>query len=133
MYSQIGIASPVYCTGIGKAALSALPHDRLREIVRSIRFTRYTDNTLRDEAGLMAELGAARATGIAYDREEHEVGIRCVAAPVHSEDLSTVAAISVTGPAFRVSEADLDGWSEIVRRTARAIMDDVRVRLGPRG
>ena len=133
MYSQIGIASPVYCTGIGKAALSVLPDDRLREVVRSIRFTRYTDNTLSDEAGLMAELREARATGIAYDREEHEVGIRCVAAPVHTRDMSTVAAISVTGPAFRVSEADLDGWSEIVRQTARAIMDDMLVRLGPRG
>ena len=133
MYSQIGIASPVYCTGIGKAALSALPDDTLRGIVRSIRFTRYTDNTLRDEAGLMAELRAARATGIAYDREEHEVGIRCIAAPVHSRDMSTVAAISVTGPAFRVSEADLDRWAEIVRQTAQAIIDDMRMRLGPRG
>ena len=43
-----------------------------------------------------------------------------------------IAAISVTGPAFRVSEADLEGWAGDVRRTARAIMDDVRVQLGPR-
>ena len=126
-------ASPFYCTGVGQAALSALPEDRLRDIGGSIRFKCYTDNTLADEAGLMADLRTARATGNAYDREEHEVGIRCVAAPVYSEDLSTIAAISVTGPAFRASETDLEGWAGIVRQTAQAIMEDMRVRLGPRG
>jgi IclR family acetate operon transcriptional repressor len=73
-----------------------------------------------------------RASGNAYDREEHELGIRCVAAPIYSPDRSFVAGVSVTGPAYRVSMEALQSWAGLVRETAGAIMDDMGPRLGPR-
>lgn len=132
MHSQIGNASPVYCTGVGKAALSVLPDDRLQSILGRIRFRKFTEHTIQGTAALREEIETIRKTGNAYDREEHEAGIRCVAAPVCSEDRSLVAGISVTGPAYRVSQADLENWAELVRATAAAIMEDMRVRLSPR-
>lgn len=132
MYSQIGNASPAFCTGVGKAALAGLTDERLRETVKAIRFRRYTDTTIVTPEALLAEIETIRASGNAYDREEHERGIRCVAAPIYSADRSFVAGISVTGPAFRVSEEALAGWAGIVRETAAAIMEDMRVRMSPR-
>ena len=132
MYSQIGNASPCYCTGVGKAALSALPQAQLSEITKEIRFRRFTDHTLVDRDALLAELAEIRASGNSYDREEHELGIRCVAAPVYSADRTFVAGISVTGPAYRVSMERLEEWAGLVRETAHAIMDDMGTRLGPR-
>lgn len=132
MYSQIGNASPAYCTGVGKAALSALPDARLAPLIETMRFHRYTAHTLADAAALRAEIAEIQETGIAYDREEHEIGIRCVAAPIYSPDRHFVAGISVTGPSYRVSDDDLQGWAGIVGETAKAIMDDMEARLGPR-
>jgi IclR family transcriptional regulator, acetate operon repressor len=132
MYSQIGNASPAYCTGVGKAALSALPDEKLREIAKAIKFRRFTSTTIMTPEALIAEARAIRECGNAYDREEHEPGIRCVAAPIHSADRSFVAAVSVTGPAYRVSNEAIEKWAVTVRETAAAIMEDMRVRMSPR-
>lgn len=132
MYSQIGNASPLYCTGVGKAAISVLPQKEMESIIASIKFQKYTDQTLNNAAELMAEIEEIRRTGIAYDREEHEIGIHCVAAPIHSCDRTFVAGVSVTGPAYRVSTDKLESWASLVCETANAIMDDMNTRLGPR-
>ncbi|MCB1884765.1 MAG: IclR family transcriptional regulator [Geminicoccaceae bacterium] len=133
MHSQIGNASPVYCTGVGKAALAALPDALTRAIVDAIDFRRFTDRTIADPDRLWAEVEDVRRTGNAFDREEHEAGIVCVAAPIHSADRRFVAGVSGTGPAFRVDGAALEGWAPLLRRTAAAIMDDMGTKLGPRG
>lgn len=132
MYSQIGNASPVFCTGVGKAALSALSEEELQSRISRIVFKTYTGSTISDGAALKAEIDEIRNSGIAYDREEHEPGIHCVAAPVYSEDREFLAGISVTAPAYRISMDQLREWEPLVCRTAAAIMDDMANRLGPR-
>ena len=132
MYSQIGNASPVYCTGVGKAAMSALLKADLRELVATIKFKRFTDSTLITQDALLSEIDEIRESGTAYDREEHEPGIRCVAAPIYSTDRSFVGGVSVTGPAYRISAEALESWASLVRNTAGSIMDDMGARLGPR-
>lgn len=132
MYSQIGNASPVYCTGVGKAALSTLPDEKLEALLAQIEFRRFTEHTLTRREAVMAEIREIRETGNAWDREEHEIGIHCVAAPVCSSDGSISAGISVTGPAYRLSQEQLREWAGPVREAAAAIMQDMEIRLSPR-
>jgi len=132
MHSQIGNASPAYCTGVGKAAMSAMPDDKLAGLIAGIEFKRFTQATLPDGGALLAEIEEIRRTGTAFDREEHEIGIRCIAAPIYSADRNFVAGVSVTGPAYRVDEEKLSNWAGDVTQTAQAIMDDMKTRLGPR-
>jgi len=131
MNSQIGNASPVYCTGVGKAALSVLPNDRLSDLVSQLSFHAYTPTTHRSADALMDELGAVRRLGYAFDREEHESGIRCVAAAIDANRHGIIAGISVTGPAYRVTMEQLEIWAVAVKEAARGIEQDVDVRLGP--
>jgi DNA-binding IclR family transcriptional regulator len=131
MESQIGNASPVYCTGLGKAALSVLPQDRLAETLGKLTFHRFTANTHLSTASLTLDLDEARLRGYAFDREEHETEIRCVAAPIHDAGFDLVAGISVTGPAYRVTMEQLEIWAGPVRQAAIAISEDVEIRLGP--
>lgn len=132
MYSQIGNASPVYCTGVGKAALAGLPPEKVMETARGIEFRRFTATTITDADSLAREVEEIRRAGIAYDREEHEPGIRCVAAPIHSADRKFVAGVSVTAPAYRVGEDDVRRWEALVRSAAAAIMEDMAARMSPR-
>ena len=132
MHSQIGKASPLYCTGIGKAALASLPAEEASAIVAGLDYRRFTPRTLIGADALERELALIRRDGHAFDREEHEDGIRCVAAPVNAAGLEKAAGISVTGPAFRVSESQLLDWADAVKETAARISRDVAIRLGPR-
>lgn len=133
MHSQIGNASPAFCTGVGKAALSLLPDEELRSRIERIEFHPYTASTLRDSAALLHEIENIRATGIAFDREEHEAGIHCIAAPIGSAHRAFYAGISVTAPVYRVAMEQIEAWADDVSRTAAAIADDMRLKLGPRG
>jgi len=132
LHSQIGNASPAYCTGVGKAALSLLEAKTLSERISAMKFERFTEHTLPNAKALRAEIADIRQDGVAYDREEHEPGIHCVAAPIHSAPRALYAGISITGPSFRVSRAQLEAWAGLVRSTADAIMTDLETRLGPR-
>lgn len=132
MHSQIGNASPCYCTGVGKAALSALPETEADARIGRIGFHRHTERTLADAAALRRELAEIRRSGIAFDREEHEAGIHCVAASIWSRDRSFVGGISVTAPSYRIAAAQLARWADDVRAVADAINTDIEVRLGPR-
>lgn len=132
MHSQIGNASPVYCTGVGKAALSTLPDDQVERRIESLRFHPFTATTLPDADALRREIAEIRRTGIAYDREEHEPGIHCVAAPIHSSNRDFAAGVSVTAPAYRIPMTKLEEWEPLVRDCVASIMEDMASRLGPR-
>ncbi len=132
MHSQVGNASPLYCTGIGKAMLALLPEDELDARVKRIEFNRHTQSTLYTAELLLSELDEIRRTGISHDREEHEPGIRCVAAGIGSFQSGTIAGISVTAPAFRIDEEMLVAWEKLVVKAARAIEADMKSKLGPR-
>ncbi|RFB98985.1 IclR family transcriptional regulator [Rhizobium leguminosarum bv. trifolii] len=132
MYSQIGNASPCYCTGVGKAALSLLPADLLADLLASLSFVSFTASTHASAESLLAEIREIADQGYAFDREEHEAGIRCVAAPVWSQDRTFIGGISITGPAYRLSMELLRQWVVPVQLAAGKIMEGMRIRLGPR-
>ncbi|MGI9365342.1 MAG: IclR family transcriptional regulator [Rhizobiaceae bacterium] len=132
MHSQVGNASPLYCTGVGKAMLALLPQDQCVELISQIKYIRHTEHTLYTPELLRADIEKIRASGIAYDREEHEPGIRCVAAGVRSLETGIIAGISVTGPAFRIDETSIAQWEPLVQQTAREIEEDLEAKLGPR-
>ncbi len=132
MYSQIGNASPAYCTGVGKAALSALDDLDLAGRIAALEFRPYTQHTHRNAARLLADIVEIRVRGYAFDREEHESGICCVAAPIRADDGGMLAGVSVTGPAYRVTSQKLQQWAPLVVAAADSIMTDMRNRLGPK-
>jgi DNA-binding IclR family transcriptional regulator len=132
MYSQIGNASPCYCTGVGKAALSRLPAESLANLLADLSFTRFTASTHVSAETLLAEIREIANLGYAFDREEHEAGIRCVAAPIWSEDRTFIGGVSITGPAYRLSMELLRQWAVPVQLAAGRIMEGMRIRLGPR-
>lgn len=132
MHSLIGNASPAYCTGVGKAALSTLTDEEVRFRLAGIKFERFTENTHVDLVSLLSDLREIRQRGFSYDLEEHQPGIRCVAASISVAGQNILAGVSVTAPAYRIGEGVLDGWSGPLRAAAEAITRDVRAGLAPR-
>ncbi|MEM8750695.1 MAG: IclR family transcriptional regulator [Pseudomonadota bacterium] len=132
MHSQVGNASPLYCTGIGKAMLALLPDDECKRRAHAMHYHRHTPTTLTSADDLLNEIEDIRASGISEDREEHEPGIRCVAAGIAMDNEPMFAGISVTAPAFRMDAATRDALKISVSKTAKNIERDLRSHMGPR-
>jgi len=101
MSSRVGNRSPAHCTGVGKALLAYLSDEQLAQRYPDRRLKRYTEQTITDFEELRAELARVRKRGYAVDLEEHELGVKCVAAPTfdHKE---IAAAVSVSWPVDRM-------------------------------
>jgi len=132
MHSQVGNASPLYCTGIGKAILSILPEEEFAAKAAAFDYVQHTPTTLFTPELLTAEIEKSRSSRIARDREEHEPGICCVAGSVGNVEAGIFAGLSVTAPSFRVDEAKLREWETLVYGIARDIEKDLGPALGPR-
>ena len=124
MYSQAGKVGPAYCTGVGKAMMAFLPEADLAAILPQQSFHRFTPGTLTGEAALRAELAAIRARGHAFDAEEHEPGIICVALPILSRAGRVLGAVSVTSSTARTTLDALGALAPRVRAAADAIAAD---------
>jgi IclR family acetate operon transcriptional repressor len=104
--SWVGRRTPLHCTAAGKVLLAfASPSERERLLSKPL--TAETPRTIVDLPALLAQLEGVRTRGYAQTQEELEDGLNAVAAPVRQADGHTVAALSVSGPAFRVRPIDL--------------------------
>ena len=97
MYSQIGRRSPALCTASGKALLSGLPDAELCERIRSTKLPTYTSRSITDPEALIKEVRLTRQRGWSRDDQEHEPGIRCIAAPIYDYRGNIIAAVSTAG------------------------------------
>ena len=70
---------------------------------------------------LLAELQAIRNRGWAIDDEEHEYGVRCVAAPVRDNTGRVIAALSVSGPTIRLTMDGIDSVRSLVCEAAEEL------------
>ena len=100
----VGGRLPLYCTAVGKAILANLPPEELNSKLKRMEFRKYTGNTVSDRNSLMKSLELTRNRGYAEDNEELEIGLSCIAAPIYNHFNIPFAAISLSGPTFRMDE-----------------------------
>jgi DNA-binding IclR family transcriptional regulator len=121
MASTVGTRNPAYCTAVGKAMLAHLPPAQVEAIVRKHGLRPLTKNTITSLAELRAELAKIRARGYAIDDEEIEDGVRCVGCVVQGPAGEPFAAISVSGPTFRVTQEKVPALAQPVVAAAKEL------------
>ena len=97
MLSQVGGTIPTHCSGLGRVML-AWSDAATVDAVIAAGLTPRTSRTITRPDELRRELAAIPDRGWAFDREEGNVGVCCVAAPIFGPLGDVVAALSVTGP-----------------------------------
>ncbi|MFI9309755.1 IclR family transcriptional regulator [Streptomyces triculaminicus] len=103
MFTEVGRRVLPHTTGVGKALLAQSADDEVRALLARTGMPAATEKTITTPDGFLAELARVRESGFAMDDNEQEIGVRCLAVPV--PDSPTSAAISISGPAGRVTEA----------------------------
>ncbi len=102
MYTRIGKRAPAHCTALGKIMLAHLPEGEWRAIITQHGLPAFTTHTITTADSLAVELHKSRTRGYAFDNEEVEIGVRCIAAPLWDYTGEVVAALSISGPTSRV-------------------------------
>jgi DNA-binding IclR family transcriptional regulator len=113
IHMPVGRRLPMYCTAAGRAYLSALPDDEVRELLQRSAPRKFTPHTLTDIPRILEIVDAARELGYAWASEECYRGDLTIGAPVVGEHGRPVAAVNISGP------------------TSRWTMDELRARLTP--
>jgi len=129
MSSKVGTSNPVYCTSMGKAMLAFQPEEIIEEIIAKIRFVRFTPKTLVTREALLKALERTRRRGYAIDDEEVEVGVRCVGVPIFNEHHRAIAAVSVSGPASRITVQSVPAIAEQLLSCSREISASLGLQL----
>jgi DNA-binding IclR family transcriptional regulator len=125
MYSRIGAAAPLYCTGVAKAILAEQPLSVQRSLASNIEYVRHTDYTITSPAEFLRELELTRERGYAVDNREHELYIHCVAAPIKLDDQPVTHAVSVSATTIGLAWEKLLEFVPLLHETAAAIRDDI--------
>ncbi len=121
MFSDAGKVGPAYCTGVGKAMLAFLDEDSQAQLIAQQAYHPFTAQTLTTAQALRRELAQIRAEGVAFDREEHEPGIICIAAPILSATQRVLGGLSITTSTRRYSLEALQGFKTDLIQTASQI------------
>ena len=118
--TSIGSRHPCHCSALGKVLLAGYP-DEIEPLCPTVSLQKRARQTISDLDTLKSEIDKVRHDGWALDDEEYEDGARCVAAPVFDHAGDVVAAVSVSGPVSRFTDALIDELSGELRSAGRQI------------
>jgi len=118
----VGARAPLHVTAVGKLFLVADGVQKVREYAKRTGLPGLTPASLTTLTALERELERVRRHGVAFDNEEIEQGLRCIAAPIRDDSGELVAGLSVSAPADRHNP----DWATLVRNAA----DEISAAIG---
>ena len=121
IYSHIGKRAPFHCTGVGKAILSQLSEEEVDRILSSVSMEAFTEFTMTNIEEIKSILPTIREQGYAFDDEEIELGLKCIAAPIFNHQGKAIASISCAAPKMRLDEERLPKVIEGIKHAAAEI------------
>ena len=126
---RVGKRAPSSCTALGKAMLAYTDMDQVKLLLGNGELARHTVHSIATLEDLLVELDKVRVQGVAVDDQEHQIGVRCLGAPVFDITGRVIAAISVSGPISRIPTRRVEELAAMVRRAGLSISAE----LGCRG
>jgi len=126
MYSQAGKVGPAYCTGVGKAMLAHLPEAELAPVLQRQAWHAFTPKTITSAEAMRLELDQIRTRGHAFDNEEHEPGIICIAVPIRTRSGRVLGAVSITSTTTRTTLIGLTRHLPAITRANAAIAGEAQ-------
>ncbi|HEX5994789.1 MAG TPA: IclR family transcriptional regulator [Jiangellales bacterium] len=129
MFTEVGRRVYPHCTAVGKALLAHLPSGDVQALLKRTGMPAQTEHTITEPSRFAEEIDQVRAQGYAIDDGEQEIGVRCVAVPVLGT--SNRLAVSVSGPAPRMTPDVVERAVPLLRQAVEDLADDLNVDRSP--
>ncbi len=127
MFTKTGAVAPLHCTAAGKILLAYKPEETQKIIMDKIELTKHTNNTIVSKEELIEEMAKIRKAGYGFDREEREIGVSCIGAPVFDLNNEAIACITISGPTTRFTEENKKKWIDDILRVSNEATNYLRV------
>ncbi len=124
----VGARAPLHVTAVGKLCLAEESAQAVKDYARRTGLTGFTPTSLTTLPAIERELARVLKEGVAYDNEEIEQGLRCIAAPIRDDSGGVVAGLSVSAPADRYNAA----WAVLIKQAADKISAAMGYKAGSR-
>jgi DNA-binding IclR family transcriptional regulator len=124
--TYVGKRTNLHCTAIGKVLLAHARPDFVRETLSRTTFTRHTEHTLTTAAAIRPEIHKVRQNGYAFDDQEEELEVRCLAVPVLEETGACVAALGVCGTTGQIRPENTKFFVAAMQKAANGIAAELR-------
>lgn len=120
IHNWVGRRNPIHATANGRVLLAHVSAAERDSIIAAATgadgdLSRLTEHTLVDPGALLGDLETVRQRGYAVARDELEVGLTAVAAPVRGATGEVIASLSVSGPTFRIDDRLAAVAAEVVQ------------------
>ncbi|MEY4623502.1 MAG: hypothetical protein RLZZ07_132 [Actinomycetota bacterium] len=116
----------VHSTALGKAILSTFSEAELEKTLKKLDLKSQTDKTITTEKDLLSAISRAKKIGFAIDDQENELGSRCVAVAVTDKNGKALCALSITGPASRMSTEKIRIIGENLKLVAKQLSNKLQ-------
>ena len=123
----VGDRAPLHLTSLGKLFLATENVAEVRAYAKRTGLPGKTPHSLTNLSALEKELDKIRRHDLAYDNEEAEIGLRCLAAPIRDDQGAIVAGLSISAPTDRHDPA----WVAQIKAAADAISSALGYRPPP--
>jgi DNA-binding IclR family transcriptional regulator len=120
MVATIGVRSPLHTNASGKLLLASADDSFIEQYLDG-ELEAFTEYTLTEPAQLRSQIAAIRNAHYATCWQERELGLCSVAVPIHDYTASTIAALTVAGPAGRITPETVKQYLSPLGRAAAEI------------
>jgi DNA-binding IclR family transcriptional regulator len=127
MTSKVGNRRFLHSTALGKIILADMDETEALRLVRRKSLPRLTPNTIVTESRLLEELRKVRQQGFSMDNQEHEPDGRCIGAGIRGPTGRVIAALSISGPAHRMTRPYFRSLLAPLLRACETISSELRL------
>jgi IclR family transcriptional regulator, acetate operon repressor len=120
-YQNIGQVLPLYAGSPGKILMAFLPEAEVEALIISTGLRRFTPITITDPVEFRKELATVKQQGFAWSVGEHTPAINSISCPVRNREGRVFAAINLSGPQVRLTEAKMLEYLPLLRETSLAV------------
>lgn len=113
LMSHIGRNNPAFCTSAGKVLL-AHHHETVVQAVIDAGLPKMGPNSITDPELFLQDLNEVKNQGFSICIDELHEDVVSIAAPIRDYTGNVIAAVSIAGPAQRITEDKLDGYTSAV-------------------
>ncbi len=114
--SYVGLRWPAHTSAVGKALLAFLPEPELKRTIKQMTLKKLTPHTITSRRVLARQLATFRRTGYTWEKNEGEMGLGCVAAPIFGPGHEVVAAMSLSGTTHQISKARIPALGNLAKK-----------------
>ncbi|MEC5396341.1 IclR family transcriptional regulator [Uliginosibacterium sp. H1] len=113
----VGARAALHTTATGKLFLAEDGIKKAHDYAKRTGLPGSTPASITDIRNLEREIERVRRHHVAYDIEEVEIGVRCIAAGIRDDSGALVAGLSLSTPSERFNP----DWAPVIRQTAEEI------------